>query len=106
MAPLFSVYSQDSVGIGEYEDLKLLVDWCRKTGSSILQLLPMNEVGPVFCPYDSISSFALEPMFVTLAQLPGARKKGVKDKISTLKDSFSAARAYVDYRVKPKKLKL
>ncbi len=106
MVPLFSVYSRDSVGIGEYEDLKLLVEWCRKTGNSILQLLPMNEVGPVFCPYDSVSSFALEPMFVTLSQLPGARKKGVKDEILALKDSFSSVRTYVDYQVKPKKLKL
>ncbi len=43
LVPLFSLYSQDSVGIGEYDDLKLLLDWCDKTGNSILQLLPMNE---------------------------------------------------------------
>ena len=65
--PLFSVYSRKSIGIGDLDDLKLLVDLCRKTGGSILQLLPMNEVGATFCPYDSISSFALEPMMATSA---------------------------------------
>jgi len=59
VVPLFSLYSSKSVGIGEFEDLKLLVDWCLKTGNSIIQLLPMNELGPLFCPYDSTISFAL-----------------------------------------------
>ena len=66
LSPLFSVYSKRSQGIGDLEDLKLLVDWCKKCGLSIIQLLPMNEVGSTFCPYDSISSFALEPMYVAL----------------------------------------
>jgi len=36
--PLFSLYSNNSLGIGEFPDLKLLVDWCRKTDISIIQL--------------------------------------------------------------------
>ena len=39
LAPLFSLYSEKSIGIGEIPDLKLLVDWCVKTGMSIIQLL-------------------------------------------------------------------
>lgn len=66
LAPLFSIYSDKSSGIGDFEDLRLLALWCNKAGLSIIQLLPMNEVGPTFCPYDSISSFALEPMYVSL----------------------------------------
>ncbi len=106
LVPLFSLYSQASVGIGEYDDLKLLLDWCDKTGNSILQLLPMNEVGPIFCPYDSTSSFALEPMYVTLSQLPGARKKAIKNKISGLKNYFPTAQPFVNYRIKSEKLQL
>ena len=50
LVPLFSIYSRRSAGIGDLEDLKLLTDWCEKTGNSIMQLLPMNEVGDNFCP--------------------------------------------------------
>ncbi|TRZ66716.1 4-alpha-glucanotransferase, partial [bacterium] len=50
LVPLFSVYSQQSVGIGDLHDLTLLIDLCQKTGCSILQLLPMNEIGATFCP--------------------------------------------------------
>jgi 4-alpha-glucanotransferase len=106
LVPLFSVYSRQSLGIGEYDDIRLLVDWCKKTGNSILQFLPMNEVGPVFCPYDSTSSFALEPMYMTLGQLPGARKKNIKASIDRLKKTFLTGKPFVDYRVKAAKLKI
>jgi 4-alpha-glucanotransferase len=88
LAPLFSIYSENSLGIGDLEDLKLLIDWSSECGYSIIQLLPMNEVGPTFCPYDSISSFALEPVYVSL-------KRTAKTK-----------RSHVDYSVKEKKNKL
>ncbi|MFA5100442.1 MAG: 4-alpha-glucanotransferase [Candidatus Omnitrophota bacterium] len=106
LVPLFSVYSQESIGIGDISDIKLLVDWCAKTGNSILQLLPMNEVGSIFCPYDSMSSFALDPMYLCLAQVSGARSAAAKKSIAALKESFGPGRQYVDYRIKDEKLKL
>jgi 4-alpha-glucanotransferase len=106
LVPLFSVYSRDSIGIGDLADLKLLIDWCRISGNSILQLLPMNEVGMSSCPYDSTSSFALEPLYLNLSQLPGAGKKALKSRISKLKDSFPIGKLYVDYRMKPEKLQV
>jgi len=62
LAPLFSLYSKNSTGIGEIPDIKLLADWCEKTGLSIIQLLPMNDSGFNFTPYDCQSTFALDPM--------------------------------------------
>jgi 4-alpha-glucanotransferase len=106
LAPLFSVYSRDSVGVGDLGDLKSLFDWCRKTGNSILQLLPMNEVGMNFCPYDSTSSFALEPMYVDLSQLPDAGKKTFKDKVAQLRQDYPCGGLFINYRIKPEKLKL
>ena len=95
LVPLFSIYSDDSLGIGDLEDLKLLIDWCAKTGYSIIQLLPMNEVGSTFCPYDSISSFALEPMYMRLKpSKPGNRPRA------------QGSSSHVDYRVKEKKLRI
>lgn len=93
LAPLFSIYSNNSLGIGDFEDLKLLIDWCAKTGYSIVQLLPMNEVGPTSCPYDSISSFALEPVYVHLKR-SGAAKAA----------SMPTSSPYVDYCVKDQKI--
>lgn len=106
LVPLFSVYSQKSLGVGDLRDLKLLIDWCEKTGNSILQLLPMNEVGPIFCPYDSVSSFALEPMYLTLSDIPGAKTESVKSKISRIKKSFPVGKPHVDYRIKDVKMHL
>ncbi len=106
LAPLFSVYSRNSAGIGDFHDLKLLIDWCGKSGNSILQLLPMNDLGMNFCPYDSTSSFALEPMYIDLSGLPGAGKKAFKTRIAQLSQAFSAAGSFIDYRIKSEKSKL
>ena len=103
LAPLFSVYSKDSTGIGDLQDIRLLIDWCAVTGNSILQLLPMNEVGVTFCPYDSISSFALEPSYISLNALRGAHKKFVRAGINSLKKKFPAGQGRVDYGIKKAK---
>ncbi|MDD4908361.1 MAG: 4-alpha-glucanotransferase, partial [Candidatus Omnitrophica bacterium] len=34
VVPLFSVYSRNSLGVGDLADLKFLIDWCVKTGNS------------------------------------------------------------------------
>nr|MBP9128532.1 4-alpha-glucanotransferase [Elusimicrobiota bacterium] len=44
-APLFSLHSKTSVGIGEIPDLVPFVDWCQSVGLSIIQLLPLNDLG-------------------------------------------------------------
>ena len=104
LVPLFSVYSNKSTGIGDFADLNLLVDLCHSTGNSILQLLPMNEVGATFCPYDAISSFAIEPMYISLEDMAASAKKHLKDKIRTLKKKFPAGAGHVDYRIKEEKV--
>ncbi len=98
LIPLFTVYSKDSYGIGDLGDLKLVIDWAKLTANSIVQLLPMNEVGPLFCPYDALSSFALEPAYICLKDFPGLRGEKFK---SACGDSN-----YVDYSVKEEKLRL
>ena len=96
LTPLFSLYSNNSSGIADFEDIKLLVDWCRKCGFSMIQLLPMNEIGPTHCPYDSISSFALEPMY---AHMERQRNKEIKRQAK-------ASPVHVDYKIKQHKEKL
>ena len=106
LIPLFSVYSQKSLGIGDFADLKLLIDWAKLTGNYIIQLLPMNEVGSLSCPYDSISSFALEPVYIALEEIPAVKEKSIQDKIKDIKTRFLIGRPYIDYGIKQEKLNL
>ena len=98
LIPLFTVHSKNSFGIGDFGDLKLVIDWAKLTGNSIIQLLPMNEVGPLYCPYDAISSFALEPSYICLKDFPALRKIKFEPKNN---DS-----SHVDYALKKVKLQL
>src|SRR3989338_8518905 len=104
--PLFSLYSSQSTGIGEIPDLPLLVDWCRKTGLSIIQLLPMNDVGFDFRPYDAQSTFALEPMYLDLNHLVGVKAAAFRNEIEDLRRSFPCGSQKVNYGIKAAKLKL
>jgi 4-alpha-glucanotransferase len=101
--PLFSLHSSKSTGVGEFPDIALLAEWCASVGLSIVQLLPMNELGSVNCPYDSISSFALEPMFISFDDLPCEISKGMKAKIAALRKKYPAHSESVDYALKAEK---
>lgn len=105
-APLFSVYSKKSIGIGEIPDLKLLVKWCMKTGLSIIQLLPMNDVGFDFAPYNSVSSFALDPMYISINDLKDVNLNLFKKEVRDLKKLIPAGVDRVNYKIKNEKIKL
>ena len=105
-APLFSIYSKESTGIGELPDLRLLADWCVMTKMSIIQLLPMNDVGFNFRPYDAESAFALEPMYLSLENLAGIDTKKFTKEIQKLKMEFPSGLSKVNYGIKKAKLNL
>jgi len=102
--PLFSIYSSKSIGIGEAPDLKALVDWCGETGISLIQLLPLNDVGFDFRPYDSQSSLALDPMYLSLESLKGCDISAAGAGIAALRKNFPPGRKRVDYGIKKAKL--
>ncbi|MFH1506833.1 MAG: 4-alpha-glucanotransferase [Candidatus Omnitrophota bacterium] len=104
LVPLFSVYSQNSLGIGDFSDLRLLVDWCVLSGNSILQLLPMNDLGVNFCPYDALSLFALEPSYICVDKLLTEPNILLLKKIEDIKKEFSDKKGQVDYKIKEGKL--
>jgi 4-alpha-glucanotransferase len=69
--PVFSLRSEDSFGVGEFEDLRKLADWASETGQNVIQLLPVNDTTMTRTwtdsyPYSSISSFALHPLYLSL----------------------------------------
>ena len=98
LIPLFTVYSKNSYGVGDLGDLKLVIDWAKSTANSIIQLLPMNEVGPLFCPYDALSSFALEPAYICLKDFPVISRKEFNSSWIDVN--------HVDYALKAEKLQL
>jgi len=106
--PLFSVYSKNSIGIGEIPDLKLLTDWCCNTGLSIIQLLPLNEVGFDFSPYNGVSTFALEPMYISLKDLRKTDLKPFRNEIRDLKKKYVNFKdsGKLNYEIKNEKLRL
>jgi 4-alpha-glucanotransferase len=74
--PVFSLRSKNSFGVGEFSDIKLLVNWAKKTGLKLIQLLPVNDTTAHHnwhdsYPYASISAFALHPIYINLEKVAG-----------------------------------
>ena len=77
--PVFSIRSDEDFGVGDFMDIKKMVDWCAKTKQNVLQILPINDTTMTGTwvdsyPYKANSTFALHPMFLRL------------DQVGTLKD--------------------
>ena len=73
--PVFSLRTSGSQGIGDFGDLRSMVDWASQTGMHVIQLLPIYDTTQTGSdadsyPYNSISIYALHPMYVDLRQLP------------------------------------
>ena len=69
--PVFSLRSKSSFGVGEFNDIRLMVDWAKLTGQSIIQILPINDTTMTGTwqdsyPYNANSTFALHPQFLHL----------------------------------------
>ena len=75
LVPVFSLRSKESAGIGDFGDLKKMIDLMEKTGQRVLQLLPINDTTITHTwtdsyPYSCISVFAIHPQYVNLRALP------------------------------------
>ena len=77
LLPLFSMPSSRSWGIGEFADLPAVARWMQGAGLRLLQLLPLNEMAPgQSSPYSAISAMALDPIFITAADVPDFQALG------------------------------
>ena len=78
--PVFSLRTKESYGVGDFGDLRRLVDWCVATGMKVIQLLPVNDTT---CsgnwsdsyPYNIVSAFALHPHYLDLEALGTLKSK-------------------------------
>ena len=69
--PVFSLRSEHSYGVGDFGDLRRLVDWAVATGMKFIQTLPVNDTTTDGLwhdsyPYNIVSAFALHPHYVDL----------------------------------------
>lgn len=109
--PVFSLRSSESMGIGEFLDLNLLVDFCVKIGFQLIQILPINDTSVHMMwwdsyPYNSLSVFALHPIYLRIdASLLGSidvtgsdhGSNGSIDLPIEIKEAIAQARASLEH---------
>ena len=99
--PVFSLRSYDDMGVGDFYDLKGMIDWAASTHQRILQLLPINDTTMTHTwtdsyPYNANSTFALHPMFMRVTELGELADAGRMDYYKSLADELNALPT-VDY---------
>jgi 4-alpha-glucanotransferase len=101
VVPIFSLRSEGSFGVGDFGDLKLMIDWAAKTNQRFLQVLPINDTNMTGTwqdsyPYNSISIYALHPQYTDFRQLPEIKDETLKIKYEELRQELNAL-PQIDY---------
>jgi 4-alpha-glucanotransferase len=99
--PVFSLRSEGSFGVGDFGDLKLMIDWCAKTHQRVLQILPINDtvISHTWTdsyPYNTISIYALHPQYMDFRQLPELKDPEQKSRFEALRLELNAL-TQIDY---------
>ena len=101
LVPVFSLRSEGSFGVGDFGDLRMMVDWVAQTRQRVLQVLPINDTTITHTwtdsyPYSCISIFALHPQYADLRQLPPLKDKERKAYYEGLQKELNAL-TQIDY---------
>ena len=99
--PVFSLRSDDDFGVGDFIDLKEMVDWAVSTGQKFIQILPINDTTMTGTwtdsyPYNANSTFALHPMFLRLEQMGTLADAARRDHYEAIRRELNAL-PEVDY---------
>jgi 4-alpha-glucanotransferase len=99
--PVFSLRSEGSFGVGDFGDLKMMIDWCARTRQRILQVLPITDTTITHTwqdsyPYNSISIYALHPQYCDLRQLPEIKDEKKRQELEQLRQELNAL-PQIDY---------
>ena len=109
LIPVFSLRSRRSFGVGDFGDLRMMVDWVATTGQRLLQILPINDTTSSHTwsdsyPYSCISVFALHPQYVELGALPALKNEADRTRFEKLRQELNGLQQ-IDYeRVNAAKL--
>jgi len=101
LIPVFSLRTEGSFGVGDFGDLKQMVDWIAFTGQRLLQILPINDSTIYHTwqdsyPYSCISIFALHPQYADLRQLPQLKDSRKAAEFEKLRKELNALKQ-IDY---------
>lgn len=101
LVPVFSLRTKQSFGVGDFGDLRRMVDYVEQTGQRMLQILPINDSTTTHTwtdsyPYSCISVFALHPQYADLAQLPPLTDKKRQAEFDQLRVELNAL-PQIDY---------
>ncbi|MCD8291762.1 MAG: 4-alpha-glucanotransferase [Prevotella sp.] len=101
LVPVFSLRSKDSFGVGDFGDLKKMIDWVSLTKQRVLQILPINDTTTTHTwtdsyPYSCISIFALHPQYVDLNALPQIADETRRKEFEVLREELNALKQ-IDY---------
>ncbi len=101
LVPVFSLRSAASFGVGDFGDLKRMVDLVACTGQRVLQVLPVNDTTLHHTkddsyPYSCISVFALHPQYADLTQLPPLNDAKQRDHYEAVRQRLNAL-PQIDY---------
>ena len=101
LIPVFSLRSKGSFGVGDFGDLKMMIDWIAETNQKVLQILPVNDTTSTHTwtdsyPYSAISIFALHPQFADLRQLPAIKDRKKAEDYEALREELNALKQ-IDY---------
>ena len=101
LVPVFSLRSKTSFGVGDFGDLRKMIDWVALTRQRVLQILPINDTTITHTwtdsyPYSCISIFALHPQYADLTALPPLKDEKEREKYEQLRESLNAL-PQIDY---------
>ena len=101
LVPVFSLRTKESFGVGDFGDLRQMVDFMCATGQKVLQVLPINDSTITHTwtdsyPYSCISIFAIHPQYACLHKLPLLDDKGKREKYEKERRELNAL-PQIDY---------
>ena len=101
LVPVFSLRTKESFGVGDFGDLRQMVDFMCATGQKVLQVLPINDSTITHTwtdsyPYSCISIFAIHPQYACLHKLPLLGDKGKREKYEKERRELNAL-PQIDY---------
>lgn len=84
--PVFSIRTNESAGVGEFTDIKKMVDWASMVRMKILQVLPVNDTIATQTwrdsyPYAAISVHALHPIYASMKAIGDLKDKKIQKEI-------------------------
>ncbi len=99
--PVFSIRTEEDFGVGDFLDLKKMVDWAKSTNQKIIQILPINDTTKTGSwldsyPYSANSTFALHPMYIRLENVGELSDKKKREEFNKLRVELNSL-PEVDY---------